>query len=273
MFKIIEIQSSLGAPDTKCGMEKGPETIVKLLHKESIVVKVPNPQHSCYEEIHNLSSLVILNKEIKNTVGDLLRLNYKPLILAGDCSSTIGAVYAVLNKYKDVGIIWFDAHGDFNTPSISPSGCLYGMGLAHVAGFGSEALINLSNIYIDPKNIVMIGQRKLDIQEKKLINKLGMMIYSSVGEDTYNGLQSLKDKHIDNLYLHFDMDVIDKKFDPAVLLPTGDGLNHAELLKIGIYLKNNFNIVGISISNYVPSKDKNAEFAKYIVTLIKSLIG
>ena len=144
MFKVVEIPSSLGAPDIHCGMEYGPEALVGQLKSESIKIQIPQPQEN--DRVENISVISSLNKTIKQTVEALLDSGNSPLILMGDCSSSIGTVYALRNKYSDLGVIWFDAHGDFNTPEISLSGCLYGMGLAH------SCVVRASGVVIHRRN-------------------------------------------------------------------------------------------------------------------------
>ena len=123
----------------------------------------------------------------------------------------------------------------------------------------------------------MLGQRKLDKQEEKLIKKLkiklvdGLTFKKSSTELLNRIFIKFKKQGIKNVYLHFDMDVIDSSEHPAVLAPTQGGILKKELINISEYIRSNFDILGIGIANYIPAKDKNGTFVKYILELVRIL--
>jgi arginase len=102
-----------------------------------------------------------------------------PLFLGGDHSISVGTVAAATDK-EPLGLIWMDAHGDFNIPETSPFGNIHGMPVSALIGEGHKSLVNVGNAgpKIDPENIVMIGQRDLDTGEKKRLKKAGVTVFT-----------------------------------------------------------------------------------------------
>src|ERR1700736_1733266 len=117
--------------------------------------------------------------DIAKTVDKSLTENFLPLVLGGDHSIAAGVAAGVASFYrqqkKDLGYIWLDAHGDMNTPESSPSGNVHGMPLAAIMGYGAPELVDLLGFKpkAEPRNIVLVGVRDLDAQEKKLVKKSG----------------------------------------------------------------------------------------------------
>ena len=277
MFQIIEVSSSLGAPDIHYGMEKGPAVLSSVLKKAGegvsgdvikIEIPVPKPEHSQgeYANSKNLPEILHLNRLILEEVQTTVKSSNIPLVLMGDDSSTIGAVYGVLKNNPDIGIIWFDTHADINTPETSPSGCFYGMGLAHILGFGHPEILELNKMgeFIKPSNVIMLGQRNLDEGEKKLIDKRKLLLYSgdNLKENLNQKISELSKMLIQNgiksIFIHYDLDVIDSSENPPVYAPHPNGLLKQEISEITSKLLENFETVGLSIANYIPLKDKNS---------------
>ncbi|MCD4773086.1 MAG: arginase family protein [Bacteroidales bacterium] len=291
MFQIIEVSSSLGAPDINCGMEKGPVVLSSVLKKVGegisnnvirIEIPVPKPEHSQgeYANSKNLPEILQLNRVIQEEVQTTVKSGNIPLVLMGDDSSTIGTVYGVLANNHDVGIIWFDTHADINTPETSPSGCFYGMGLAHILGFGHPEILELNKMreFIKPSNVIMLGQRNLDEGEKKLIDKQKIILYSgdNLKENVDQKISELSKKLIQNriksIFIHYDLDVIDSSEDPPVYAPHSNGLLKQEISDITLQLLEDFEIAGISIANYIPSKD-NDNCVDWINNLIMEIVS
>src|SRR5262249_60846122 len=130
-------------------------------------------------------------QEIAETLADIARTTEKalsegflPLVLGGDHSIAAGVAAGVAGHFrkdkKEIGYIWLDAHGDMNTPDSSPSGNVHGMPLAAIMGYGADELVNLGGF--KPKaesgNIVIVGARDLDAQERKLVRKSGIHVFT-----------------------------------------------------------------------------------------------
>ena len=109
-----------------------------------------------------------LNKEVSASIEN----NRFPLVLGGDHSIAVGSVSAISKHYNNLGVIWYDAHGDLNIPEESPSGNIHGMPLRILTGEGPKELLELNSNVIKPENIVLIGMRDLDKGEKDNLSKI-----------------------------------------------------------------------------------------------------
>lgn len=163
------------------------------------------------------------------TKGDI------PIFIGGDHSLGLGSVAASAQYDSNVGVIWFDAHGDMNTEATSPTGHIHGMPLAALMGLCESELNNVPVHYVKPQNIFWIGTRSLDAGEQHLIEKLHLNVYSTddvhrrgmtaIMAEIATKMQSLG---ISNVHCSFDIDAM----DPAIVAATGclvpDGLNNTD---------------------------------------------
>lgn len=290
MYKLIKVNSSIGAPKSDSGMEKGPSVLAELVmqkkykHLHSTLAtlnppRISNFKNQKYENAKNLPLVKSICRNLKEQVYYISRTGNRPLVLMGDDSSAIGVLYGILQKNPDVGVVWFDAHADLNTPETSPSGCFYGMGLAHLLGYGQKEILQLNNnaCFVRKDNVIMIGQRNFDAAEIAFIDKHKITKYSpqDVRNSFTSTLKQIKQKlyanKISTIFLHYDLDVIDPLENPAVFSPVDNGLSVKELQEITKYLKENFNIAGTSIANYVPKKD-SSNSARFIFAAIMDVL-
>ncbi|HAP66405.1 MAG TPA: arginase [Nitrospinae bacterium] len=177
---------------------------------------------------------------LSNTVYTVLQEGAVPLSIGGDHSLAIGSIAGVSRflreKSKKAGLIWFDAHGDMNTPESTNSGNIHGMPLAVSLGLGTKALTEIGAFSpkIESKNAVLIGVRNLDEREKGLIVNSGIKVYT-MKEIDENGMSNIIRKAIDlaardtdYIHLSFDMDVCDPSIAQGVGTPVKGGLNYRE---------------------------------------------
>ena len=292
MFQIITVSSSIGATNVDSGMEKGPEELAPyLLSKHSptlyrnlISVSIPRPnpdhEHGEYQTSRYSPEIRAINEDLMRKVTTVIDKGRKPLVLMGDDSSAIGAVYGILQR-QNIGIIWFDAHGDVNTPETSPSHCFYGMGLAHVLGYGHGDIleINPKEKFVSPRNAVMIGQRDLDSGEIDFIQRQNITVYSKsdfeegIEEKVQELVAPFRRRGIKTVFLHYDLDVFDPSENPPVYAPTEDGLLATQIYQITGHLEDAFDIAGVSIANYIPDKDINDRFKPVIDNLVRRILS
>jgi arginase len=138
----------------------------------------------------------------------------RPVVLGGCCCAHVGAVEGLATRYDRLGVVWFDAHGDLNTPETSPSGNAWGMPLRMLLDSGT----------IEPADTVLVGARNLDPPEEEFIAARGLQ----TGE---NGLGELL-RAVDAVYVAFDCDVLDPDDEVAAFLPEPGGLTLVEALSI-----------------------------------------
>jgi len=163
-----------------------------------------------------------------------------PITLGGDHSLAMGSIAGVAKHHKakneKVGLIWFDAHGDMNTPESSNSGNVHGMPLAHVLGMGDEGLASIGGFKpkVAVNNSCLIGIRDLDEREKKLIADSGISVFTMRDIDRH-GVSHVIDEAIDRasrgtagIHVSFDVDAIDPSEAVGVGTPKKGGLTYRE---------------------------------------------
>jgi arginase len=144
-----------------------------------------------------------------------------PLMLAGDCLTSLGLVTGLQRRHRGIGVIWLDAHGDFNTPAISPSGYLAGMSLAMLTGRAPELITEgLGLRSVPDERVVLIDARDLDPAERDALAASGVR---RLPADPSAVRDWLTDVPADRVYLHLDVDVIDAGDLPGLRFPTGGG--------------------------------------------------
>lgn len=185
-------------------------------------------------------------------------------MIGGTCASEIAPV-SYLNKVYDGNllIVWFDAHGDLNTPESSGSKHFHGMPLRALLGESDPNVLQHSFSKVAPDQITLVGTRDLDDEEVKYIqnNKLEMVRV----EDMASIPSLTTKKAYKNVYLHIDLDVLDPEEFPYMLLPVSGGLSIHQLLTSIEHFKKNFNVVGTSIVEYVPKENKDHHLVKPIL--------
>ncbi len=186
--------------------------------------------------LRNLEAVVQASTKIADKVDKIMKEGSFPLVLGGDHSIAIGTLAGISKYFKRLGVIWFDAHGDLNTPETSPSGNIHGMSLAVSLGLGETTLTQIGGYCpkIQPENIVIIGARSLDEGEKRLIKEKGIKVYTmheidrlgipKVIEET---IAYFKDR-TDGVHLSLDLDGLDPLYAPGVGTPVEGGLNYRE---------------------------------------------
>lgn len=132
-----------------------------------------------YDEIISVSN--VLSEKVEQTI-----VNHRfPLVLGGDHSIAVGSISGISKHYENLGVIWYDAHGDLNIPEESPSGNIHGMPLRILLGDGPSDLVNLNNSQpkLKPENIVLIGMRDLDKGEREYIKAQNIKTYTMADID------------------------------------------------------------------------------------------
>lgn len=222
-------------------------------------------QQAC-EKAYHLGAEAIKNKEI-------------PLFLGGDHSAAIGSIGGVTHGGQ-CGLIWVDAHGDFNTPETSASENIHGMALAVLLGKGSQQLVDVGRegAKIAPENVVLIGVRELDPQEKKLLAQSGCTVYTMRDVDEL-GMHTILRKSLDRLknlekiHLSLDMDAIDPQEAPGVGTPSHGGLTYREAQLIMETLCDSGKLQSVDVMEVNPILDIRNKTAQVAVSLLASLFG
>ncbi|MEM8508429.1 MAG: arginase family protein [Bacteroidota bacterium] len=176
-------------------------------------------------------------------------------VLGGDCGLEIVPVSYLNSKYSNLGVIWFDAHADINTPSDSPSKNFHGMPLRMLLGEGVPEIERLLFSKLKDHQLHYLGLRDVDDAEHQRIRSGN--IYNSRQVNTADLVQTLKAKNIRQLYLHFDLDCLDPKEYDQTYYQVPDGIAIATAERCIRELKDKFEVVGTSVLESVAT-DTNA---------------
>ena len=183
------------------------------------------------------------------------------LTIGGDCGVELAPV-SFLNKMyaQALTVIWLDAHGDLNTPSSSPSAHFHGMPLRVLLGEGNADIVNCIFSTLRPEQVFLIGAREFDSPERKFIQQKGLSVFSAkaINDRDFDRLFSMLGKAgSDKLYIHLDLDVIEPEEFPHVACPKSGGIHIDKLRDLLVSLRSNFDIVGCSVLEFLPSGAKN----------------
>jgi arginase len=201
------------------------------------------------------------------------------IVLGGDHSISIGSVSAMARR-RPTGVIWVDAHGDFNTPETSPSGNVHGMPVAALIGQGAPALVNVgyAGAKLQPSQIVMIGVRDLDPEERARLAESHISVFTmteidehGIAEVTRRALDRLN--FIDALHVSLDMDALDPEDAPGVGTPVRGGISYREAHLLMEILAHSGKVRSMDIVEINPILDQRNRTAETAVTLAASLLG
>lgn len=202
-----------------------------------------------------------------------------PIFLGGDHSASIGTVGGVTHQ-GEAGVLWIDAHGDFNTPETSHSQNVHGMALAILLGMGPEKLVNVGRPgpKVKPKNVALIGLRDLDDEEKRLIRDSGCTYFTmrdvdELGIRTVMSATLKKMQHLDRLHVSLDLDVMDPISAPGVGTPSQGGLTYRESQLIMEILADCNKLHSLDVMEINPILDIQNRTAQTAVNLVASLFG
>ncbi|WP_430885299.1 arginase [Fusibacter sp. JL216-2] len=241
------------------------------------------PESAITEGTHlkNLGEVSRVNKLLCERVDSEMSQGRFPLVLGGDHSIAIGTIAGVLQHKKNLGVIWFDAHGDINTAETSPSGNIHGMPVAVSLGHGHESLTEIGgdDKKIKSENIVFIGCRDLDAGERKMLKAFGITVFTMHEVDrmgmteVMNRAIAIASEGTDGIHVSFDVDSL----DPTHAIGTGTrvpgGLTYREShLALEMIAETN-KVVSAEFVEVNPIIDIKNQTAKLTVELIGSLMG
>lgn len=207
-----------------------------------------------------------------------------PIFLGGDHSIAIGTVGGLVegaaSASDTVGLLWVDAHGDFNTPATTPSGNIHGMPVAVLTGSGHPDLVNLggSGAKLRPQDVVMIGIRDVDAAERVALNRSGITIYTmrdvdELGMATVARRALSRLNHVERIHVSMDMDAIDPTIAAGVGTPVPGGLTFREAHLLMELLAASHKIRSLDVVEINPILDEQNRTAELAVALIASLLG
>ncbi|WP_295363624.1 arginase [Arenimonas sp.] len=243
-----------------------------------------NPWQPPVDGYRHLPQVVEWNRLVMDAVQSQLRAGRLPVLMGGDHCLGLGSITAVARHCRDTGrklrVIWLDAHADFNTSDVTPSGNVHGMPVACLCGLGPEPLTRLggSAPAIVPAEIRQIGIRSVDQGEKRLVKEYGLDIYDmryidEIGmkramEEALEGIDD--DTHV---HVSFDVDFLDPSIAPGVGTTVPGGPNYREAQLVMEMIADTGRLGSLDIVELNPAFDDHNRTGKLAVDLVESLFG
>jgi arginase len=237
------------------------------------------------DKLKYVREISIACQELAKEVEAILEANELPLILGGDHSIAIGSFAGVVSHYKKqdhrVGLLWFDAHADINTPETTPSGNIHGMPLAVLLGYGAPQLTYVGGFApkLDPQLCVHVGARDIDPGEKEIIKKLGIRFFT-MREIDERGMGACMDEAIAiasrgsrGYAVTFDVDVLDPGDAPGSGTLVRGGLTYREAHHAMEKIAEAGGMRSLEIVEINTALDVNNKTAELGVELILSALG
>lgn len=214
-------------------------------------------------------------------VSDAVKRGFFPLVLGGDQSTSIGTLAGLAKSNPRRGIVWLDAHGDFNTTKTTPSGNIHGMALAAILGYGDPRLTRLGGV--TPKavegNTVLIGGRSFDPEEARAIerSKITAFTMKEVDElgmkEVMSRAVKIAGKGVHDVHLSFDVDAVDPREAPGTGTPVRGGLTYREAHLAMEMLADSRRVTSAEFVEVNPILDVSNHTAELVVEFALSLLG
>ena len=243
-----------------------------------------NPVSAPVEGYRHLDEVTAWNRGVFDLSSRELQAGRMPILLGGDHCLAIGSIAAVAAHCRQVGktlrVLWLDAHADFNTRELTPSGNIHGMPVACLCGMGPAALTKLGGITpaITPDQVRQIGIRSVDPGEKRLVQEHGLDIYDMRYIDEVGMRRSMEEalEGVDaNTHLHvsFDVDMLDPAIAPGTGTRVPGGVNYREAQLIMEMVADSGCLGSLDLVEINPALDRRNTTAKLAVDLVESLFG
>ncbi len=204
-----------------------------------------------------------------------------PLVIGGDHSIALGTITGAVKARGSVGVIWIDAHADFNTDQTTPSGNIHGMPLAALAGFGDKRLVNFGGFSpkISPAQIAIVGARDLDPGERELLREARVHVFTMKDIDrlglsgTIAQALEIATTGTNGLHVSFDMDSLDPREAPGVGTPVRGGITYREAHLAMELIADSGKLTSLDMVEVNPILDQENRTANLAVELILSALG
>jgi arginase len=243
-----------------------------------------NPWQPPVDGYRHLKEVVAWNRLVMDAVAAELDAGRLPILLGGDHCLGLGSIAAVARHCRTTGkrlrVLWLDAHADFNTYEITPSGNVHGMPVACLCGLGPEELITLGGPApaLRPDEIRQIGIRSVDQGEKRLVKEYNLDIYDMRYIDEVGMKRAMEEalEGVDeNTHLHvsFDVDFLDPSIAPGVGTTVPGGPNYREAQLVMEMIADSGRMGSLDIVELNPMLDNRNETARVAVDLVESLFG
>jgi arginase len=244
----------------------------------------PNPWQPPVDGYRHLDEVVAWNHAVHEAIHAELGAGHLPILLGGDHCLAIGSISAVARHCREAGkrlrILWLDAHADFNTNQLTPSGNLHGMPVACLCGHGPQALVGLGGAApaIDPRWLRQIGIRSVDAGEKRFVHEVGLEVFDMrfIDELGMRHTMELALATMDpgtHLHVSFDVDFLDPEIAPGVGTTVPGGPTYREAQLCMEMIADSGRLGSLDVMELNPALDMQNKTAIVTVDLIESLFG
>lgn len=219
---------------------------------------------------NELEMMTALNTALATEVRAAAGAGRLPFALSGHCYTCLGVLAGLP---PDVGLVWIDAHGDFNTPQTTPSGYLDGMGLAIATGrchAGIRRQIGMAPI--PETHVLHIAARDLDPPERENLFNSKIQLLDAARLDSSAELETLAAR-VRSVYLHIDLDVLDPAAAPGVIFKSPGGLTGAQLHRLVRRVARRFPLAAVNITGFNPDLDRGDQTLRAGLDLVQSIGG
>lgn len=293
-IEIIGVPIDLGAD--RRGVDMGPSAIrYAHLHRElqkightiqdrgNVIVPIAEMCSVSEPNLKYIDCIVPMARRTAGAVATCIQQGHFPLVIGGDHSIALGSIRGAA-RHKKLGVIWIDAHADFNTAESTPSGNIHGMPLAALCGLGDARLVQLwgdasALPVLDPRRVVVVGARDLDDGEKRNLLQAGVTVMGMEQIDRL-GMFSAMEKalaqvlqDVDGIYLSFDVDSLDPGHAPGVGTPVTGGLTYREAHLACEMVAGTGRLIGMDLVEVNPILDIQNQTAALAVELAVSALG
>ena len=243
-----------------------------------------NPWQDAVDGFRHLPEVVLWNRLLHDAMHAELKAGRLPVLLGGDHSLGIGSISAVARHCREQGkklrVLWFDAHADFNTTALTPSGNIHGMPVACLCGYGPRALVEIGGQVpaLNPKDIRQIGIRSVDEGEKRLVHEVGIEVFDMryIDEMGMRHTMDLALALVDaNTHLHvsLDVDFLDPDIAPGVGTTVRGGPTYREAQLCMEMIADTGFLASLDLVELNPALDVRNQTAILAVDLVESLFG
>ena len=256
--RLIQVPWYLGRehPD----LSRGPGVLAEAIGGESVVVPGPEPRPVPNEVADSFDVI----RSVRSAVGEAVEDGRFPLVLAVNCFTSLGTVTGI---GRDVGVVWFDAHGDFHTPQSTPTGFLDGMGLAMLTGDGwDEMRAGLRSL--PPENALLVAARDFEPTE---IVRIEASDLRRADMDTLGAALDELATRVDAVYVHIDLDVLDPSVAHANILSVDGGPDAEQLEQALDAVSERFEVAAAALTAYDPSQDGESRVPEIAARLARRL--
>ncbi|MFN8046020.1 MAG: arginase [Dermatophilaceae bacterium] len=266
------------------GLTRALEAFGHQVHDRGDLTGPDNPMLPPVDGYRHLPEVIQWNQTLHDAVRAELAGGHLPIVLGGDHCLAVGSISAVARHCREQGkplrVLWFDAHADFNTASITPSGNLHGMPVACLLGHGPAGLTGMagSTPALSHDEVRQVGLRSVDQGEKHLLREVGIECYDMRRLDEIGMRKTMKKVLEDlpedaHLHVSLDLDFIDPDIAPGVGTPVRGGPTYREASLCMEMIADTGRLGSIDIVELNPALDHRNATAELAVDLIESLFG